>query len=253
MPFDAPTAPRAVLATRRFLRERRAFTAKYPAFDAALRGFVRFRAAATTGEPYDAKDGRMSGSLPGYRRWHAVHGKAVVLYDIAGDAVRLLAVVEHDALDRPAAAVALRDAFAASGADDFTPAPLLLADAETEAAFEALRDEAHTLRARLAEERAARARAEADTAAAMDLAHAEQARREAAEAEVGGVAAGVTAPPHEPFGVWLRRTRMERGLTQQRLAAMVGLSGPAICRYEAGHEPGLPESRAAIEAALAGL
>lgn len=172
--------------------------------------------------------------------------------------MRLLAVVEHDALDRPAAAVALRDAFAAFGPEDFTPVPLLLADAGTEAAFEAQAGEIERLRADLAQSQAETRKARADAVAAFALAEAEETRRREAEAALERVrrnvapAAVARAPRRESFGAWLRRRRAEAGLTQAEMADEAGVSQGAISTYEREVLPPSPEYRARIEAALAG-
>ncbi len=248
MPADALAARRAILASRRFARERRSFAAKYPSFDAALRDFVRFRVSAANGEPYDAKDGRVTAAATGLRRWHAVHGKALVLYDLPPGRLVLLAVVEHAALDRPAALSALHAQFAALAPDDLAPVPLLLADAEVEAAFHAQAAEIARLRSALAREQAEIRTARADADAAWELAQAEQAAREAADTVVPYAPVVV---PAEGFGSWLRRVRLERGMTQAEVADLAGVTRVTVNQYERGVRPPSPGYRARIEAVLA--
>ncbi len=84
-----------LVATRRFLREADAFGRKYAGFEAGLRAFCRFRATASPWEAFNGKDGRMGGPLSYLRRCHLVHGKALVLYAIVGQTVRLIPVAEH--------------------------------------------------------------------------------------------------------------------------------------------------------------
>lgn len=236
---DAAAPRRVVLASRRFERDRRSFAAKYPAFDSALRAFARFRVVRANGEAYDAKDGRTTAGMDGLRRWHAVHGKAIVLYDLPPGRLVLLAVVEHDAIERPAALAALCARFAAWGDGDLAPAPLLLADPEIEAAFDAQAAEIARLRSALAREQAEARAARADAEAAWELAQ--------ARPPIVPEGARETA---ERFGPWLRRVRLERGMTQAEVAASAGLSQAAISHYERGAGQPFHEYRARIEAAL---
>ncbi len=125
----SPAGLFALVVTRRFPRDVQAFGRKYAAFDGALRAFCRFRVAASPSDPFNGKDGRMAGPLTRLRRCHLVHGKAIVLYAIIGQTVRLIAVLEHDGIEgRAAHEVA---AYVRSlGEGDFEPALISIEDSE---------------------------------------------------------------------------------------------------------------------------
>ena len=165
--------PVPVLATRRFLRDRRDFAGKYQEFNDNLRAFLRFRVGARPFDAYDPKDGVMVG-MNGLRRWHAVRGKALVLYAHDAEAVRLFAVTEHDGVEDDHK-LRIARGFMNGNGTDLQPAPMLLADASVETAYEAVSSGFARLRDENQELRAALARAEADVAASLTLAQQEEA------------------------------------------------------------------------------
>jgi hypothetical protein len=95
---------RRIIATDRFVKEYPKFVQKYSAFRTNFRDFLLFKQTAKVDQPYNPKDGPMTG--PGWkglvvRRCHIIFGKAMAFYQmgryqISGDVLRLINLGEHD-------------------------------------------------------------------------------------------------------------------------------------------------------------
>ncbi len=88
-----------VKATDRFETDFSDFTKKYTAFTEKFRDFLKFRRTARPDQPYNIKDAPLAHNLRLFRRCHIIHGKGIVIYQIASGEVRLAAIVEHNAVE----------------------------------------------------------------------------------------------------------------------------------------------------------
>jgi hypothetical protein len=88
---------RVVLASRRFQKDYLSFLRKYTDLEGNFREFLAWRQSHRPDESFGAKDGRMAGSK--FSRCHLVHGKAVVIYQLYGSEIRLIAIDEHNAVE----------------------------------------------------------------------------------------------------------------------------------------------------------
>lgn len=88
---------RIVLASRRFQKDYPDFLRKYTDLEPTFREFLQFRADHRPDEPFGSKDSRMTGSK--FHRCHLIHGKAIVIYQLHGREIRLVAMEEHNAVE----------------------------------------------------------------------------------------------------------------------------------------------------------
>lgn len=113
-----------VMATQRFIKDKEDFERKYVDFDSNLDEFLQFRLKARPDEPYGSKDSRLQGgNFKGLRRCHIVHGKALVLYELVGNEIRLIAVGPHDMVEGGAGAASLGTYARSLTADDYVRYP----------------------------------------------------------------------------------------------------------------------------------
>ena len=88
---------RIVLASRRFQKDYPDFLRKYSDLEPTFREFLQFRAEHRPDESFGSKDSRMTGSK--FHRCHLIHGKAIVIYQLHGREIRLVAMEEHNAVE----------------------------------------------------------------------------------------------------------------------------------------------------------
>lgn len=102
--FEADQPLRQIVATPRFFKEYPKFVKKYKSFRSNLRDFLLFRQDARVDQPYNSKDATLTGSIwrgqgLNLRRVHLIHGKALVIYNIAAHEIRLVIIGEHDDIE----------------------------------------------------------------------------------------------------------------------------------------------------------
>lgn len=88
------------VASRRFLKEFSEFSRGYRNLDRILRDFLSFRISARPDQPFGKKDYPFrNGHLRGFRHFHMVHGKAILVYQISEGQLRLCCMCEHKTID----------------------------------------------------------------------------------------------------------------------------------------------------------
>src|SRR5690242_18642816 len=88
---------KVVVASRRFQREYPQFLRKYTDLETNFRDFLVFRADARPDQSFNSKDGRLSGTK--FHRCHLVHGKAILVYQLHGSEIRLIALDDHNMVE----------------------------------------------------------------------------------------------------------------------------------------------------------
>lgn len=140
---------RTVLATTRFEKNYSAFTGKYSNVAGTLTDFLEFRNTARPDQSYGPKDSPMT-TIPGYRRFHLVLGKAILIYAIVGDEIRLADIVEHNLIEAGRGLATLGKYINALDTEDFHEiiAPVeVLVSALSSAQMTAIRDEMYAMAA----------------------------------------------------------------------------------------------------------
>jgi mRNA-degrading endonuclease YafQ of YafQ-DinJ toxin-antitoxin module len=89
---------RVVLVTSRFKKDFSVFVQKYPHIISVMNDFLKFRNHARSDEPFSSKDSPMT-TANGFRRLHLVMGKAILIYSLANNQIKLAAIVEHNAVE----------------------------------------------------------------------------------------------------------------------------------------------------------
>ena len=95
-------ASRVVMASRRFPKEYTEFLKKYDDLKDSLRDFLTFRQTHLPNESFGSKDARLTSPASAnskLRRYHVVHGRAILIYQLYGSEIRLIAMLEHDEFD----------------------------------------------------------------------------------------------------------------------------------------------------------
>jgi hypothetical protein len=91
---------RRVVATKRFLKNIREFTRIYPDVGQTLAEFLRFRETAPASQGFSKKDAPFTGGqLVGFRHVHLRFGKVILVYQLVGNEIRLIDVVDHKTAD----------------------------------------------------------------------------------------------------------------------------------------------------------
>lgn len=85
---------RVVLASRQFQRQYPAFRQKYTDLERHFRNFLGFRQNHRPDEPFNSSDGRIGGTK--CNLCHLIHGKAIVMYQLFGTEIRLIALGDMD-------------------------------------------------------------------------------------------------------------------------------------------------------------
>lgn len=95
--YEIFVSNRILTATKRFRDSFNSFRKSYPTIDEALRAFVAFRLSHRPDEPYASKDAPFSrhNELRGFRHFHLVHGRVILIYQITPDELRLCLVTDH--------------------------------------------------------------------------------------------------------------------------------------------------------------
>jgi mRNA-degrading endonuclease YafQ of YafQ-DinJ toxin-antitoxin module len=87
---------RSISATNRFRETFKMFRQAYPSIDKTLREFLDFRTTHRPDEMYGAKDTPfVSRELRGFRHFHLVHGRVILIYQITHSELRLCLVMDH--------------------------------------------------------------------------------------------------------------------------------------------------------------
>jgi mRNA-degrading endonuclease YafQ of YafQ-DinJ toxin-antitoxin module len=87
---------RTLSATERFRDTFKSFRQTYASIDKTLRDFIEFRLTHRSDEVYSAKDTPFTGGeLRGFRHIHLVHGRAILIYQITLEELRLCLVMDH--------------------------------------------------------------------------------------------------------------------------------------------------------------
>lgn len=89
---------RIIRASRRFPKDYLEFLDKYADLDEKLREFLDFRQSHLPLESFGAMDGRVTVNTK-LRRCHLVHGKAILIYQLYGSEIRLIALADHNVLE----------------------------------------------------------------------------------------------------------------------------------------------------------
>lgn len=88
---------RAVTATARFRETYKAFRRQYSSLDSTLAAFVGFRCRHRPDEPYAIKDApfTVQSELRGYRHYHMVHGRVILIYKVTPTELQLACLTDH--------------------------------------------------------------------------------------------------------------------------------------------------------------
>jgi mRNA-degrading endonuclease YafQ of YafQ-DinJ toxin-antitoxin module len=88
---------RVLTATARFRDSFNSFKKSYPIIDSTLRAFIDFRMTHRPDESYASKDAPFSvhNELRGFRHFHMVHGRVILVYQITSSELRLCLVTDH--------------------------------------------------------------------------------------------------------------------------------------------------------------
>lgn len=94
--FEILSPTRTLSATTRFRDTFKQFRQHYPNLDKVLREFVEFRLAHRPDEMYGPKDTPFTGPvLRGFRHFHMVHGRVILVYQVTQTELRLCLVMDH--------------------------------------------------------------------------------------------------------------------------------------------------------------
>lgn len=85
---------RIVLASRQFQKQYPTFREKYTDLERHFRDFLGFRQSHRPDEQFNANDDRLSGTK--CNLCHLIHGKAIILYQLFGTEIRLIAMGDMD-------------------------------------------------------------------------------------------------------------------------------------------------------------
>ena len=96
--FERDDQPRHIVATDRFNSDYREFAHKYKDLQSKLEDFLQYRKTSRPDQPFNTKDSPMM-AVNGVRRCHLVHGRALLLYVITDDEIRLIDIVDHGEID----------------------------------------------------------------------------------------------------------------------------------------------------------
>jgi hypothetical protein len=101
--FEIAGAQRRVLATKRFIKNAKAWIKLYPDVGQTLAEFLRFRETAPANQGFSKKDAPYTGdSLAGFRHVHLRFGKVILVYALGNNEIRLIDMVDHDTGDSDA-------------------------------------------------------------------------------------------------------------------------------------------------------
>lgn len=124
--FEVYSATLKSVASPLFIQNFQFFARGYPVVEKRTKEFVDFK-VKNPREKFGSKDLRFATGTPlsPYQHVHIVHGKVIIIYNIVGDELRLLDMVEHRSLDgRTAGKTAER-------ISDIDTQPIDLGDGET--------------------------------------------------------------------------------------------------------------------------
>lgn len=96
--FEIESFPLEVVATKEFKKEFESFKRSKPRVAERTLEFIEFRANHDLSEPWNNKDGRMTG-LKNIWRVHIQHGKDIAIYTCDGKKLYLYALVEHNQIE----------------------------------------------------------------------------------------------------------------------------------------------------------
>jgi mRNA-degrading endonuclease YafQ of YafQ-DinJ toxin-antitoxin module len=90
----APT--RHLVVSARFRESFNTYRQHFPKIAEILKRFVEFRLTHNPNEPFTAKDYPFNNYLRGYRHFHMVHGRVVLIYQVDQSELRLYIVMDHN-------------------------------------------------------------------------------------------------------------------------------------------------------------
>jgi hypothetical protein len=102
--FEIAGAQRRVLATKRFIKNAKAWIKLYPDVGQTLADFLRFRETAPANQGFSKKDAPFTGGVlkGAYRHVHFRFGKVICVYALGTNEIRLIDMVDHDTMDSDA-------------------------------------------------------------------------------------------------------------------------------------------------------
>ena len=90
---------RRLVITQRFSETFNTFRQAYPKITETLKNFIEFRLTHKSDDPYASKDTPFNNYLRGYRHFHLVHGRVILIYQNNESTLRLFIVVNHHDYD----------------------------------------------------------------------------------------------------------------------------------------------------------
>lgn len=94
--YEILNPARTLSATARFRETFKHYRQSYAGLDQTLRAFVEFRLVHRPDEPFGPKDTPFTGpGLKGFRHFHMVRGRVILIYQVTHAELRLCLVMDH--------------------------------------------------------------------------------------------------------------------------------------------------------------